>query len=166
MSGDRYFITDQNAIYFTTFTVVDWLDILIRESYRQQTVADLNYCIANKGLEVFCWCLMTSHLHLIIRARDKFRLSDIIRDFKKHTAKAIIDSIKTEPESRREDLLWHMKKEADRDSRITFFKFWQEDNRAIILDPFDVKKLEQKINYILENHHARRQDLRIYFVQF
>jgi putative transposase len=134
MSGVRYFITNQNAIYFNTFTVVDWLYIFIRERYWQQIMADLNYCFANKRLEVFCWCLMTRHLHLIIIARDKFRLSDIIRDFKKHTAKAIIDSIKTEPESRREDLLWHMKKEADRDSRITFFKFWQEDNHAIILD--------------------------------
>ena len=81
MSGDRYFITDQNAIYFTTFTIVDWLDIFIRENYRAQIAADLNYCIAHKGLEVYCWCLMSSHLHLIIRAKENHRLSDIIRDF-------------------------------------------------------------------------------------
>jgi hypothetical protein len=26
MSGDRYFIHDQNALYFLTFTAVNWLD--------------------------------------------------------------------------------------------------------------------------------------------
>ena len=27
MSADNYFITDQNANYFLTFTVVDWIDV-------------------------------------------------------------------------------------------------------------------------------------------
>ena len=27
MSGDRYHISDQNAIYFLTFTVVGWIDV-------------------------------------------------------------------------------------------------------------------------------------------
>jgi hypothetical protein len=26
MSADNYFITDQNAVYFLTFTVTDWID--------------------------------------------------------------------------------------------------------------------------------------------
>ena len=151
MSGDRYFITDQNAIYFTTFTVVDWLDIFVRESYRAQIAADLNYCIAQKGLEVYCWCLMTSHLHLIVRAKENQRLSDIIRDFKKHTAKAIIEKIQAEPESRREDLLWHLSRAGNLDKRITYFKFWQEDNHAILLDPFNTPMMEQKMQYIHQN---------------
>lgn len=112
MSGDRYFITDQNAIYFVTFTVVDWLDVFIRESYRHQIVSDLNYCISHKGLEVYSWCLMTSHLHLIIRAQEGYRVSDIIRDLKKHSSKAIVEKIRTEPESRREYLLSPMQVQA------------------------------------------------------
>ena len=27
MSADNYFITDQNGIYFLTFTVTDWIDV-------------------------------------------------------------------------------------------------------------------------------------------
>ena len=83
MSGDRYFIQDQNGTYFLTFTMVDWLDVFIRENYKQIIAHDLNYCIEHKGLEVFCWCLMTSHIHLIVRAKEGFQLSAIIRDFKK-----------------------------------------------------------------------------------
>jgi putative transposase len=36
-------------------------------------------------------CLMSSHLHLIVSASEGFKLSEIIRDFKKHTAKKIIE---------------------------------------------------------------------------
>jgi REP element-mobilizing transposase RayT len=151
MSGDRYFINDQNAIYFTTFTVVDWLDVFIRESYRRQIAEDLNYCVTHKGLEVYCWCLMTSHLHMIISAKEDYRISDIIRDFKKHTAKAILNKIRTEQESRREDLLWHFERAGISDSRITAYKFWQEDNHAITIDPKNTDMLQQKMDYIHSN---------------
>jgi REP element-mobilizing transposase RayT len=45
---------------------------------------------------------MPSHLHLIARAIGKNTLSDILRDFKKFTSKAIIQQILNEPESRRD----------------------------------------------------------------
>ena len=34
MSGDRYFIRDQNEMYFLTFTVVFWIDIFTRKEYK------------------------------------------------------------------------------------------------------------------------------------
>jgi REP element-mobilizing transposase RayT len=43
---------------------------------------------------------VTNHLHLIASATDEGNLSDILRDFKKFTSKAIIDAIKEDPESR------------------------------------------------------------------
>jgi len=33
MSADNYFITDQNAVYFLTFTVEDWIDVFTRKEY-------------------------------------------------------------------------------------------------------------------------------------
>lgn len=151
MSGDRYFIQDQNGTYFLTFTVVDWLDVFIRESYKQIITHDLNYCIQNKGLEVFCWCLMTNHLHLIVRAKQGFKLSETIRDFKKHVTKTVIEKIKAEPESRKEDLLWHFERAGKLDSRITTYKFWQEDNHAVYLLPTSAEMMREKMNYIHNN---------------
>ncbi|HMK02932.1 MAG TPA: transposase [Ferruginibacter sp.] len=102
MSGDRYHIADQNGCYFLTFTVVDWVDVFIRPAYKQVIADSLNFCIAQKGLRVFSWCLMTNHLHLMAEAREGFKLSHIIRDFKKFTAYTILRSIEDEPESRRD----------------------------------------------------------------
>ena len=83
MSGDRYRIGDQHAAYFLTFTIVDWVDIFTRKEYKLVITDSLNYCIAEKGLEVFAWVLMSNHLHLIARAKEGFVLSHTIRDFKK-----------------------------------------------------------------------------------
>ncbi|WP_201301037.1 hypothetical protein [Sunxiuqinia indica] len=58
MSADNYFITDQNAVYFLTFTVVDWIDVFTRKEYKVVIADSLNYCIENKGLEIYAWCLM------------------------------------------------------------------------------------------------------------
>ena len=151
MSGDRYFIRDQNAIYFITPTIVNWLDVFVRQEYKYTIVDSLNYCVDNKGLNIYAWCLMTSHLHLVASARDGYRMSDILRDFKKFTANKIIELIKEIPESRRAFLLSQFEEEGLSDKRITKYKFWQESNHAIELDPFHPEIIDQKINYIHYN---------------
>lgn len=149
MSADNYFINDQNAVYFLTFTVVDWVDVFTRKEYKVVISDSLNYCIANKGLEVFAWCLMSNHLHLVCRARENYRISDIIRDFKKFTAKTILEIIKTEPESRRDWMLYRFEFAGKFDNRILKYRFWQDTNHAIQLDSNEI--IDQKINYIHEN---------------
>jgi len=151
MSGDRYFIRDQEAVYFLTFTVVNWLDVFTRGIHKHIVVDALNYCIANKGLNVHAWCLMSSHLHLIASAQQGYNLSAIIRDFKKHTAVKIIEQIKTEPESRREMFLNVFREEGRKDARITTYKFWQQSNHAIELVRWQTKIMDQKLNYIHRN---------------
>ena len=54
------------------------------QKYKDEIVSSLNYCTEQKGLEVYCWCLMSSHLHLMASAKEGYELSAIIRDFKKH----------------------------------------------------------------------------------
>ena len=149
MSADNYFITDQNGVYFLTFTVTDWLDVFSRKEYKTVIADSLNYCIQSKGLTVFAWCLMSNHLHLVCQANENFRISDIIRDFKKFTAKGILKKIETEPESRKEWMLYRFEFAGKFDNRINKYKFWQETNHAILLD--NNLMLEQRINYTHEN---------------
>lgn len=78
MSGDRYAIKDQQKMYFITFTVVGWIDVFVRMRYKEIIVNSLNYCVNEKGLQVYAWCLMTSHLHLIISAKDGYKLSVVL----------------------------------------------------------------------------------------
>ncbi|RYF09246.1 MAG: transposase, partial [Flavobacteriales bacterium] len=81
----KYKIRDQEQLYFISFAVVYWLDVFVRNEYREVLLDSLGYCQRNKGLEIYGWCIMTSHVHLIIGTTDK-RMEDILRDFKSHTS--------------------------------------------------------------------------------
>jgi putative transposase len=93
--------------YFVTLTVVGWIDVFTRSKYSDIVLDSLGYCRKHKGLELFEYVVMPSHVHLIIRNLEG-ELAGIIRDMKAHTAKQIIKAIEGEAgESRREWLL-HM----------------------------------------------------------
>ncbi|MDQ3395658.1 MAG: transposase [Bacteroidota bacterium] len=84
--GQTYKVYDQEAVHFVTFTVHQWVDVFTRRTYVDIILDNLKYCQENKGLEIYAWVIMSNHCHLIIRSNG-FKLSDVIRDFKKHTAK-------------------------------------------------------------------------------
>ena len=44
----KYAIGDQQAIYFVTFTVIEWIDIFIRPSYNEILIEGLKYCQKEK----------------------------------------------------------------------------------------------------------------------
>ncbi len=135
--------------YYLTLTVVEWIDVFTRPINKHVIVDSLNYCITNKGLEVYSWCLMSNHLHLIASTKQDENLSDILRDFKKFTSKAIINNIKEAPESRRDwmlNLFWYAGKN---DKKIKKFKVWQNGNEA--KEIHSTAFLDEKINYIHNN---------------
>jgi putative transposase len=103
--SDKYKMYEPDKEYFITMTTVGWLYVFTHKNHKMAIVDSLKYCQRNKGLEIYGWVLMHSHLHLICSAAEGFCLSDILRDFKKFTSKKIIGQIKNEPESRREWLL-------------------------------------------------------------
>lgn len=149
MSGDRYKIANQEATYFVTFTIVNWIDIFSRKDYKLIITDSLNFCIENKGLEIFAWVIMSNHIHLIIKAKQGFVLSHIIRDCKKFTSKKIINTIQEIGESRREWLLDKFSFEARRTQRAKNYKVWKDDNHAILLD--SAQMIRQRLDYIHDN---------------
>jgi REP element-mobilizing transposase RayT len=151
MSGDRYTISDQNAMHFLTFTIIDWVDVLSRKEYKLAIVDSMNYCIKEKGLIVYGWVIMSNHLHVIWEAKDGNKLSDIIRDFKKFTAKNIIQMIINEPESRKVWILKKFEYAGSRLNRVSKYKFWKDSNHAICLDDLDTEIIEQKLEYLHNN---------------
>ena len=149
MSGDRYYITDQHATYFLTFTVVDWIDIFTKSVYKTIITDALNYCSENKGWKIYAWVLMSNHLHLVVQTQSPFRMSDTMRDFKKFTSKKIIEAIQQVPESRREWLLDKFSYHARCTGRAKDYKLWKDDNHAICLD--NATMTLQRIDYIHHN---------------
>ena len=147
--GSKYKFRDQDKLYFVSFAVVYWLDVFIRNEYREIILRSLRHCQANKGLEIYGWCIMTSHMHMIIGSHGD-KMEDIMRDFKTYSSRSIKEVIKgNDQESRREWLLWMMKQAGKRNSNNKDFQFWQQDNHPIEL--FDNKIMQQKLDYIHNN---------------
>jgi REP element-mobilizing transposase RayT len=138
-------------LYFTTSTVIDWLDVFTRPLYKHIIIESLSYCQKQKGLDIYAWVLMTNHLHMIAGTRlPGITLGDILRDFKKYTNKKILAAIESnQQESRRKWLLDRCWFAGNNDSRIKNYRFWQEGNHVEQLYSYDFYK--QKLNYIHNN---------------
>lgn len=148
--GRKYTINDQEALHFVTFTVVHWIDLFIRDIYRELIIDSLNYCQKYKGLNIHAYCIMSSHLHLILSAREGFILSDIIRDYKSFTSTSLKKAIKgNSQESRREWLMWMFERAGKRNSRNSEFQLWQQDNHPIELSTNEL--MDQRLSYIHNN---------------
>lgn len=91
--SEQYKFHDNQGVYFTTSTVVNWIDIFTRLDYKMVIIDSLKYNQQQKGLVIHSWCLMTNHLHMIVSTKEGFSLSAIMRDFKKFTSKEIIKTI-------------------------------------------------------------------------
>ncbi|MEI7676676.1 MAG: transposase [Bacteroidales bacterium] len=143
----KYKFRNPEALYFVTFATVNWIDVFTRRIYKDILVDSLNYCIANKGLVVYAWVVMSNHVHLVIERRGD-NLEDVLRDMKKHTAKTIINVIKENPqESRKEWMLWMFERAGSRNSSNKTYQFWQHHNQPIELmrKAFDI---DNTIDYI------------------
>jgi putative transposase len=146
----KYKISDQGAVYFVTFTVVNWLDVFTRREYRDIFLESLRYCQKNKGLDVFAYCMMSSHVHMIIGRQGNPNLEDIIRDIKKFTSVQIMEAIlKNQQESRRELLVWLFKRAGERNKNNTNYQFWQQHNHPIELNTSQM--IDERLNYIHNN---------------
>lgn len=68
------------------------------------------YRMQNKGMELYGWCIMTSHIHMIIGSHAD-KLERIMQNMKRHTSEELHKAIRNNPqESRREWMLLMMEK--------------------------------------------------------
>ena len=148
--SQKYKILDQEAVYFVNFTVVRWLDVFIRTEYKDILLESLRYCQKNKGLALYAYCIMSSHVHLIISRHGAMNLQGIIRDIKKYTSVQIIEAIKNNPrESRKDELLWLFEKEGKANCLNKNYQFWQQYSHPIELNTEE--KLYQRLYYVHYN---------------
>jgi putative transposase len=145
--SEKYKFDDPAGMYFVTMTIVGWVDLFTRPELKHVIVDSLRYCQKEKGLVIHAWCLMPSHLHLIISSENS--LSGILRDFKKHTSKELVNTIKRIHESRRGWILDLFSDVADHLKRIKNYKVWQDGNHPEILT--SAKVTRQKLNYLHDN---------------
>lgn len=146
----NYKFNNSEGVYFVSFAVVEWLDVFTRSEYKDILIDSLHYCQQNKGMEVFAWCIMTNHVHLVFRSANGQKPELLLGDFKRFTSKAIIEAIKSNcRESRKEWLLDQFLKAGTKSSNVEKYQFWRHDNRPIEL--WSNKVIDEKINYIHNN---------------
>jgi REP element-mobilizing transposase RayT len=145
----KYKFSDNSKLYFVSFSVTNWIDLFIRNEYREIFIASIKYCQREKEMELYGWCLMTSHVHLIIGTKGN-PLSNIMRDLKRHTAEELHKSIKNNrTESRREWMIWMMERAAKKNSNTAKFQLWQAESHPIEL--IKSKIAHQKLDYMHYN---------------
>ena len=145
----KYKFHNTSGAYFVSFATVYWIDVFTREVYFKVLADSIDYCRGHKGMEVFAYCFMPSHVHLIFRD-DQENPSSLLTDFKKFTAKKMIASIQEHPqESRKEWLLWMMEQAAKKKGNIAQYQFWQHHNKPVEL--WSPKVIKQKLDYIHNN---------------
>lgn len=146
--AEGFKIRDQAAPHFLTFTVMGWIDIFSRQCYRDLLVESMQFCRQQKGLQIGAYVIMSNHMHTIWTATHH-NLSDIVRDFKTFTSKAITATIQAEPESRRDWLLYMFQFYANRTAANDNFKVWTGNNHPEEIQSQDF--LRSKLNYIHNN---------------
>lgn len=147
--GRKYLFRSQDKLYFISFATIHWIDVFTRRRYKDILTDSLLYCIENKGMQLYAWCIMSNHVHLIIGTK-LIPMQDILRDLKRHTSKELLKAIAQNPqESRKEWILWFCKQEGKRNPNNKDFQFWQQNNHPIPL--YNNGIMEQKLNYIHQN---------------
>lgn len=99
-----------------------------------------------KELHLQGFVIMPNHVHFILSVGEKINLSDVIRDFKRHTSKEITDLLKNE---KKRGILREFYKTADFEGRGNVYKVWQEGFHPITIESENF--FYEKLTYIHEN---------------
>ncbi len=81
----KYKVRNTDNAHFITITTVKWVDLFTRLEQKKNIIESLEYYQKNKGLEIYAFVIMPSHIHMMCRSTGDPTLPEIIRDFKKFT---------------------------------------------------------------------------------
>ena len=142
----KYKFGDSDKLYFISYAVIDWIDVFIRDEYKEILLESWRYCQNQKNLEIYGWCIMTSHIHMIIGSAGR-PLEKTIGEMKSFTSTQLRKAIADNPvESRKEWMLWMMESAGGKNTNNNDWQFWQQHNHP--LEILDDKMFYQKLEYI------------------
>jgi REP element-mobilizing transposase RayT len=144
--SERYKAFESEAPYFITFTLVEWIHLFDIQEFATILVNSLKFCAQNKGLSILGYCIMPSHVHLIVQSRIN-PLGSTIRDLKKFTSSEIISVIKSNEKYHKQLIIFQDK--AVSIKRNKYVKVWLDGYHPEII--YSNKFFFQKLNYIHNN---------------
>lgn len=144
--SEKYKVIDTGYSYFITITLVEWQKLFHIPLYAEIIIDSIRYCQKNKGLELFGYVIMPSHIHLIARAELR-PLGEVIRDFKKFTATRIVERLSKDLEH--QPMLAVFADAANRIKRNKNYKVWQDGFHPEVITSNQF--FYQKLKYIHDN---------------
>jgi putative transposase len=111
----------------------------------------LRFCQTEKGLEIYAWCIMPSHVHLIIGTTGK-PMQDILRDFKSLLQEVLKMKSKItqgkvdETELAFQWLIWMMERAGMKNGNNNAWQLWQQHNQPIELNTNEM--LDKRLDYL------------------
>jgi len=84
---------DDAALYYLTFSVVQWLPVFVNQEPCLIIVDSLNFCHREKGLRIAAYVIMPTHVHLIVSDQDfnVERLRQTLLEMRKYTGHQLSD---------------------------------------------------------------------------
>jgi REP element-mobilizing transposase RayT len=150
MMSRNYKFHNPDGIYFVSFAVIEWLYVFTDNTYKDILLDNLAFYQKQSGMEIFAWCIMTNHVHLVFRCVGEHKPAQVLGNFKRFTSKAIVKAITENPqESRKKFLLQRFRLSAEKATNVSNYQFWRHDNKPIEL--WSNKVIDQKIDYIHNN---------------
>src|SRR5262245_36665537 len=146
---ERYRIHPEAAVYYVTYSIVEWLPMFVTEEGFRIVADSLTFCHRNKHLRINAFVIMPTHMHMIVFDGDfaNLRLISTLADFRKFTGRQLSDfSASHFPKCFTETL--RAQATADRERRL-----WQQSRHpeAIQTEPF----WQQKVDYLHDNRRRK-----------
>jgi putative transposase len=90
---ERYRFHSDGAVYFVTFSVVEWLPVFVSERAFKIVTDSLNFCHRKKGLRINAYVIMPTHFHAIMfhETLEAQHLERVVTDFRKFTGRQLCD---------------------------------------------------------------------------
>ncbi len=131
-------------LYFVTTSVERHLPIFKHETIIRIILDSWHFLRTSGRMKLFIFVVMPTHVHFIGKFSQEHPISDVMRDFKRHTARQIIRQIQIKENIK----LLEIFQNSNKDDRQEF-KIWEDgyDARDIFTPDF----LEQKMEYIHYN---------------
>ncbi|MDQ3005811.1 MAG: transposase, partial [Chloroflexota bacterium] len=131
-------------LYFVTTTTVGHAHLFRSDLIKQILVDSFHHLQTTGRIKLFVFVIMPNHIHIIAQFSKEYPLSDVMRDFKKFTARQVYRQFIAEGNNKMLDML---RKEGEKVKQE--YKVWEDGYDA--RDIFSVEFLQQKMDYIHHN---------------
>lgn len=130
--------------FFVTTAAVKHAHLLRQDVIKRIIVDSFHYLRTEGQMKLFVFVVMPNHIHFIAQFNDECPLPDVMRDFKKFTARQIYRHVQAEENTK---ALAFLRKEGMAVKQE--YKVWEDGYDA--RDVFSKEFLEQKMEYIHYN---------------